>query len=83
MARRLPYYGNEVAESFNLVSLCLKAVSEDRQVKLSGFGSFESFESKARTGRNPSTGEAISIPAKKRIRFKPSETFKKTTNGTV
>ena len=35
-----------------------------------GFGTFEVKERAARTGRNPSTGEAIEIPASKTPTFK-------------
>ena len=35
-----------------------------------GFGSFSTSKSKARTGRNPQTGEVIPIPARKRVQFK-------------
>lgn len=34
-------------------------------VQLVGFGSFKTSERKARSGRNPRTGETVSIPAKK------------------
>jgi DNA-binding protein HU-beta len=46
------------------------------KVNLSGFGSFELKVRDARKGRNPKTGAAIDIPAKKRIRFNPSRAFK-------
>ncbi|MDR9451863.1 MAG: HU family DNA-binding protein, partial [Acidimicrobiia bacterium] len=37
----------------------------DREVRVSGFGTFYTSRSKARTGRNPATGAAIQIAAKK------------------
>jgi len=40
------------------------------KVSLVGFGTFYVAERKARTGRNPSTGEKIQIPAKKMAKFK-------------
>lgn len=43
---------------------------------MSGFGTFESYISKATTKRNPQTGDPIPIPAMRRIRFKPHQTFK-------
>ena len=46
------------------------------KVQLSGFGVFEVKERKARVGRNPSTKEAIQIPASKAPVFKPSKTLK-------
>ena len=40
------------------------------RVALVGFGSFTVNERAARTGRNPKTGAAIQIPAKKVVKFK-------------
>jgi DNA-binding protein HU-beta len=56
------------------------AVSDGKKIRLSNFGSFESYESKERIGVNPSTREKISIPAQKRIRFKAYDSFKKNAN---
>ena len=52
-----------------------KAVAEGDRVALLGFGTFESSETAARTGRNPSTGEAMQIPAKRRVKFKAGKQF--------
>lgn len=40
------------------------------KVSLVGFGTFSVNESKARTGRNPKTGQPIDIAAKKTAKFK-------------
>ncbi len=53
----------------------------DRKVQLVGFGTFEVAERKARTGRNPSTGETIKIKASKAPRFKAGKAFKDAVNG--
>jgi len=45
-------------------------------VKLSGFGTFDSYESKAKVGKNPKTQESVSIPSRRRIRFKAYKGFK-------
>ena len=45
-------------------------------VAISGFGTFKVKETKARMGRNPKTGEAIQIPAKKKISFRVSKDLK-------
>jgi DNA-binding protein HU-beta len=45
-------------------------------VQLVGFGSFTTGKRKARTGRNPQTGEEIKIPATKTVRFKAGKDFK-------
>ncbi|MCK9615063.1 MAG: HU family DNA-binding protein [Candidatus Omnitrophica bacterium] len=50
------------------------------QVAISGFGTFKVKETKARTGRNPKTGESIQIPAKKKIAFRASKDLKALLN---
>ena len=44
----------------------------DRMI-LQGIGSFTPITKAARNGRNPQTGEVISIPEKKTYKFKPSQ----------
>ena len=46
-------------------------VSSGDQIRLFGFGSFSLVNKPARKGRNPKTGEEISIEAKDVVRFKP------------
>jgi DNA-binding protein HU-beta len=48
--------------------------------KVPGFGSFAIAERPARKGRNPATGEAISIKASKSVRFKPGKELKESVN---
>lgn len=47
-----------------------------RKVTIPGFGTFASKSRAARTGRNPSTGAEIKIPAKKYVHFKPGKTLR-------
>lgn len=46
------------------------ALKKGDRVALVGFGSFSVAKRSARTGRNPQTGKAIKIAAKKVVRFK-------------
>lgn len=48
----------------------------DGSFSLSGFGVFVVETSKERMGRNPRTGEAITLPARKRVKFKPYAALK-------
>lgn len=41
-----------------------------------GFGSFKVVSKTARVGRNPRTGEAIDIPARKSVKFTAGKKFK-------
>ena len=49
-------------------------------VTLVGFGTFSVSERAARTGRNPRTGEAITIPASKSPKFKAGKALKDALN---
>ena len=57
-----------------------KTVAKGDDVKLVGFGTFSRGKRKARTGRNPQTGAAITIPASKVPRFKAGKEFKEMMN---
>lgn len=48
------------------------AMKKGERVSFPGFGTFSVSERKARTGRNPRTGESIQIAAKKVVKFKAS-----------
>ena len=50
------------------------------QVTLSVFGTFSVSARAARTGRNPRTGESISIPASKNPKFKAGKGLKDAVN---
>jgi DNA-binding protein HU-beta len=51
------------------------------KVNISGFGTFSVSTRKARTGRNPKTGESIEIAASRAAKFKPGKTLKDEING--
>ena len=53
-----------------------RTLKKREPVAISGFGTFKVKETKARMGRNPKTGEAIQIPAKKKIAFRVSKELK-------
>ena len=48
----------------------------ERDVSIAGFGKFETRHRKARTGRNPATGDTIQIAASKVAAFKPAAGLK-------
>ncbi|MGA1825720.1 MAG: HU family DNA-binding protein [bacterium] len=47
-----------------------KAMARGEKVRLAGFGTFSVIRRKARTGRNPKTGDEIKIPVRHYARFK-------------
>jgi nucleoid DNA-binding protein len=69
--------GENKQESERLLDSVLKTVADALQrgekVDLRGFGTFKIRQTKARQVRNPRTGEAVSVPAKKVGTFKPGK----------
>ena len=63
-----------VLESF--IETVQTAVKEGDAVQLVGFGTFKSAKRAARTGKNPSTGAALKIPASTVPKFVPGAKFK-------
>ena len=59
---------NATLDSF--IEAVTKTLKSGNKVTLVGFGTFSVSKRAARTGRNPQTGEAIKIKAKKVARFK-------------
>jgi DNA-binding protein HU-beta len=65
----------------NLVDTIVKSVKKGENVKIPGLGIFRLRKMKARMGRNPQTGEAIKIPARKKVGFSVAKTFKESVLG--
>ena len=70
----------EAAVSSVLTAIADKLAAGEK-VQLVGFGTFEVKEAAAREGRNPKTGDAISIPACKKPAFSASKALKDEVNG--
>ena len=63
------------------IELIKEALEKESKVMLSGFGSYEVRYKPARRGRNPQTGDTIILPARKVVKFKPSQMLRKALNG--
>ena len=59
-----------------VIETIMEAVADGEKVLLTGFGSFEPRERKAREGYNPKTREAITIPPRRVPAFSAGKTFK-------
>ena len=71
----------ESAEIMETVFSIMKQTLESGEnLKISGFGTFEVKQKADRRGRNPQTGEAITIEARKVLTFKPSNLLRSTIN---
>ena len=62
------------------VDVVSEELKKGEKVQLTGFGNFEVSERGEREGRNPSTGEALTIKASKAPKFKASKTLKDLVN---
>jgi integration host factor subunit beta len=56
------------------------ALSEGRRVELRGFGAFSTRDRDARKGRNPRTGSAVDVDAKRVPYFKPGKELRERLN---
>lgn len=67
-------------EAADLVDLVFKVIKDTlargEKVKISGFGNFSIRDKATRVGRNPQTGEAMEISARRVLTFKPSQVLK-------
>lgn len=60
----------------------IESLNHGEKIELRGFGSFRVRERGARRGRNPKTGDPVSIPAKRVPYFKPGKELKELINDT-
>ena len=77
-------YGLSKAEAKRIIEstqeIITNALVEEDKIFLSGFGTFDIRQRKERNGRNPQTGEALTIPAQKAVGFKVSKKLKEKVN---
>lgn len=79
---KIGFSKKEASELVELVFGTLKErLEKGEKVKISGFGKFEVREKKSRIGRNPQTGERITISARRVLNFSPSQVLKAMLNG--
>ncbi len=71
----------EAAEIVETVFDTIKETLErGEKIKISGFGNFVVRDKNARAGRNPQTGQEITISARRVLTFKPSQVLKNVLN---
>ena len=63
---------------FDIIKVTLE---EGEKIKLSGFGNFVVRDKKSRIGRNPQTGDEITISARRVLTFKPSQVLNNALNS--
>jgi DNA-binding protein HU-beta len=60
----------------HFIESVMAEIKKGGTVTLTGFGTYKSIKTKARQGRNPKTGQKITIPAKRVPRFSAGKAFK-------
>jgi integration host factor subunit alpha len=71
----------EAADLVELIFDTIKnTLAESKKIKISGFGNFVLRDKEPRTGRNPQTGQAITITARRVLTFKPSQVLRQEVN---
>ena len=72
----------ESTELLETVLATMKNTLESGEtLKIAGFGNFAVKQKKDRIGRNPQTGDAITIEARRVLTFKPSNLLRTAING--
>lgn len=64
----------------SFINVVSDALQKKDKVQLIGFGTFETAERAARTGRNPANGETIKIAASTQVKFKAGAALKEKVN---
>lgn len=73
---------NDSEKALNAVISCITdLLSKGDSIILPGFASLSVKEREARTGRNPSTGQPLNIPASKVVSFKAGSKLKEVINA--
>ena len=81
IADQLDFNRKESAELLEEVFLLIKSTLQSgEEVKLSGFGKFEIQQKADRIGRNPITGESLTIEARKIVSYRPSTALRNKIN---
>jgi DNA-binding protein HU-beta len=64
-----------------LLAIFQETLAGGDDITLPGFGKFEVVETAEKQGRNPRTGEAVTIPPGKQPKFRPAAALKKLIGG--
>lgn len=83
VAEKLQLKKSDVEKVFDGVFFEISsALKSGNDVRVAGMGTFTVSQRKQRQGRNPRTGEEITIPASKNVTLRASKDLKESLNGT-
>jgi integration host factor subunit beta len=82
LADRVGLTRREAAQALTVVlDGVVEAIRKGEKVELRGFGSFRTRKRQARQGRNPRTGDRVSVPSKVVPYFKPGKQLREVLGG--
>jgi len=64
-----------------MIEQMVETLSDGNRIEIRGFGSFALHHRAARAGRNPKTGESVSVEAKSVPHFKPGKALRDAVNA--
>lgn len=64
-----------------IIEVLTTAVATGERIEIRGFGGFSTIPRQARIGRNPKTGESVSVPNRHAVHFKPGLDLRNRVNA--
>lgn len=81
VARETPLGRQEALNVVNgIISEIKNSISKGDEVKIQRFGKFEIQKKRPRRGRNPQTGDDITVSGRKSLKFRPSNLLREDMN---
>jgi len=83
ISTKLPQLGNKDVELSvkTLIEKIIDSLAKGDRTEVRGFGSFSVHYRKPRIGRNPKTGDSVSLPGKNAAHFKPGKELRNKINN--
>jgi len=75
---------NDVSSAVSIMlEHMIQTLASGERVEIRGFGSFDLHYFASRNGRNPKTGEVLTLPSKYKAHFKPGKELKSRVNNSI
>ena len=83
ISAKIPQLGNKDVELSvkALIDKVIDSLATGERTEIRGFGSFSVHYRKPRIGRNPKTGDSVSLPGKNTAHFKPGKVLRNKINN--
>ena len=69
-----PALGQKIVDA--AIDQIIQGLESEGSVKISNFGTFKTLQKTSRPGRNPKTGESVTVTGRVSVSFSPSSTLK-------